>query len=289
MNWASNPLYPHTPDAPPWDEEATAKGVYITNKVEIAKDYAETCADEDGSMPLIVEIDISGKTLQIDPQAIDLLQEPYHLYRQDLLSKAVALYNEPILEMRHMHLGDMSKEERKKAYRAIREKQGPVFDFVIDFLTDSGNYFPEVKAQFPSAGFSESRKKSFALEKQDVAHIIFPNSWSLISSMHDFYQSDAPRHIKSYMSLQLDEDESIYSSSSVYLDSKHPNFDADFWYYLSNFAYLESMVPDEDISAIYSLEDRKASLIYKRDHPAKRKAFHGSCVGRVGAALKKLT
>ena len=206
------------------------------------------------------------------------------MHRQEILRRAISYYNGPLIAMRH-DMSGMSKEERKAAYRALREKQGPVLEFVTKFLTDPNNLhlLSEVKAEFPSLSGS-----GLALEKRDVAHIIFPDSWSLLGSMHDFYKETAPKVIEDYMALHLDDEESVYSANSVYIDSKQSDFDAEFWYYLSNFAYLDAMVPDEDISAIYSLEDRKPTLIYKRDIPAKRKAFHGSCNGRVGKAISAL-
>lgn len=280
-----NPLEPRTPDAPPWDPSATAKGVYITDDIEIAKSYAAAVVNNDNSVPLVVEIDISNISFEIDPQAIDLLQEPYMYFRRDILNQALEAYNQAIFDVSY-ELEAMSSEDRKMMLKKIRTKQGPVYDYVVKFITDPKQMFGAARPEYNTP----------TIEKIEAAKYIFPSyhSWALINSMHDFYGDlEAPEKILEYMQLFRDDEESPYNPNSVFVRVSTPiKFSPDFWFYLSNFAYLKNAVPDEDILRIWKLDEttNNLTLVYqKTDQPqVTHRAFHGSSSKRLMEAIPGL-
>jgi len=271
-----NPLLPKIPSAPPWDPTATAEGVYITNNKDVAKSYALTVADEELDLPIIVAIDIADMQLQIDPQAIDLLQEPYQLYRQTILNLGLNQYR---ILRRTLKDAGQSKEQ-------MHEILGTTYDFLLGVVTDKSIETRPVRPEFISMAGTE-----YAREKGEVARIIFKEerTWYLIHAFYDFYGSQAPQVILDYLDLQIDDEESPYSSSSVYVSNKKVNLEPEFWYYLSEYAFIAEPVMEKDISAVFYLGAMEhLKVIYRRPIPARRKAYHGTGYGRIADAIPSL-
>ena len=212
-----NPLHPKTPEAPPWNERATAEGVYITPDRSIAETYAQVAAEDDGTSPLVIEIDVEGLRKHADPQAIDLLYDPYMAYRQDVVNYLLSDYRSQVSHLSYKYLDEQlgpdrgwisfSAADSKAARKAARRTLGPVYDYIIKRVIDPNLRLRPVRPQYAADD----------LEKRAVANLIFDSSWDLLRSLHDFYGDRAPGIILQWLDLQIDEDEPVFSGNSVYV------------------------------------------------------------------------
>lgn len=267
-----NPLQPSTPGAPPWDPLATASGVYVTSDYSVAQQYADVAAEDTESSPVVLELDAAGLKLFPDPQAIDLLAEPYKYYRYDIFNYLKEVYQTKLFELVRELGGD--KEARYQARRVL----GPVFLFMTSYVTDPENKFPWVRAEFPSFPTSSEIRHQ---DKVFAAKMIFPHSWQLIPAIHKFYAEKAPLVILEWLGLESDEEESPFSLNSIYLRSNDTlPFSDEFWFFISKFAYIDSAIDWDRVSRL-SVGDRLVEIKHK---PASC-VYHGTSLSRVRRAF----
>jgi len=257
-----NPLTPRTPNTPPWDPEATASGVYVTDDFLRAADYAYMIAEDTGSEPIVIGVDATGLVKHPDPQVRDLLAEPYDEYRRNLLNYLRSEYYDTILQLREQGL---SQEQR-------RETLGTFHDYAQKQVTSPRKYFRPARPSY--AG----------IDKTFAAEAILPRSesWMPLIHFHRIYGSKAPEQIWRWLNWQsfLDEEVGVYSTDSLYCAGKS-EVPAAVYNSASNMFYFDDLIDLGRITRIWTLdvEGHKHLLLEQKRSPDE--VYHGTSSSRL--------
>lgn len=268
-----NPLEPRTPEAPIWDPKVTASGVYLTNSMEIASDYAIMIGEDDDSIPIIIGIDANSLTLIPDPQILDLLQEPYDEYRVMLLDWIRESYAE---NRRILKENGLSQEE-------IRVKLGKFADFVKKMLLLQYRDFRPAIVRYPSAG-------QYFHDKEGAAHAIlsYEGSWRPLHLFHQVYGDDVWPHLWNWLQWAEDEDESEYSGQRFLCRLRPSPIPGPVIIAAGHMFYSASAINQEQLTRIWKLDKTGKPILIWKQKESSKEAFHGTSFTRLQRAFPEI-
>lgn len=261
-----NPLSPRLPSAPPWDPKATALGVYVTDDFQRASDYAYLIGEDTSSIPVVIGIDSVGLVRHPDPQAIDLLAEPYDYYRSDLLNYIRSEYTQELYSLKEQGI---STEQRRLLLGNYRE-------YAFKKITNPNRYVRPVMATYAS----------HALEKVDAASVIFPKSqtWMPLTIFHQIYGAEAPQKIWQWLNWKEDPEESPYSSQYLYCSQGSSIPDAVI-NTASQMFYFDQDIGWDRITRVWALGDYDQRNLIINNGRSPEEVFHGTSSSRFNQAF----